>query len=41
MTNVNIAVPPAVHTKLKLKAVKEEKTMEQALIEILQRKVKR
>jgi hypothetical protein len=41
VTNINIDVPPTLHTKLKLKAIREEKTLEQALIEVLSRKVKR
>ena len=41
MTNINIELPTPLHTKLKLKAVKEEKTIEQVLTEILARRVKK
>jgi len=41
MTNINIDVPPALHTKLKLKAIREEKTLEQVLVELLARRPKR
>ena len=40
MTNINIELELALHTKLKLKAVKDGKTIEQVLIEILERRVK-
>jgi hypothetical protein len=41
MTNINIELPAPLHTKLKLKAVKEGKTIEEVLTEVLQKKVKK
>jgi hypothetical protein len=38
MTNVNIELPEAVHKKLKLRAVEEGKTLQQLLVETLQRR---
>ena len=39
--NINIEVPLELHTKLKLKAIREDKTIEQVLIEVLQRRIRR
>jgi predicted HicB family RNase H-like nuclease len=41
MTNINIELPPDIHKKLKLKAVSEGKTIEQLLIEVLNKRVKK
>ncbi len=40
MTNVNIELPDTLHTKLKLKAVAEGKTIQQVFSEIMRKKVK-
>lgn len=40
MTNINIELPVQLHTRLKLKAVKENKTIEQVLAEVLERRVR-
>jgi len=39
--NINIEVPAELHTRLKLKAIKEDKTIEQVLVELLSKRVKR
>ncbi len=40
MTTVNIELPVALHTKVKLKAVKDGKTIEQVVVELLERRVR-
>jgi predicted DNA binding CopG/RHH family protein len=41
VTNVNIEVPAKLHTRLKLKAVREGKTIQQVVVEILEQRRKR
>jgi predicted HicB family RNase H-like nuclease len=40
VTNVNIELPSDLHTKIKLKAVRENKTIEQVVTEVLEKRVK-
>ncbi len=40
MVNLNILIPDEIHHKLKLKAVKENKTLKELIIEVLEQAVK-
>ncbi len=40
MTNINVDLPLELHTKLKLKAVKESKTIQQVVNELLEKRVR-
>ncbi len=40
MVNLNIPIPDGVHKQLKLKAVKEDKTLKEVVIELLKKAVK-
>lgn len=41
MTNINIELPANIHTKLKLRAIKEGKTIQETVIELLTRRPKK
>ena len=40
MVNLNMLIPDEVHQKLKLKAIKESKTLKELVVEVLEEAVK-